>query len=64
MTKSIKNRIIFGYFLILLGIALPLYGFTGLSKSILEDKKGYELFLEENINPELREVELEKIIKF
>lgn len=61
MRKTKRNRIIFGYLLILLGIILPLYGFTGLAKSITKDKKGYESFLEKDMNPELREVELEKI---
>lgn len=42
---SRKNKVIVGHILILIGIALPLYGFFGLTKGIILDDAAFRSFM-------------------
>ncbi|MFR4402027.1 MAG: class C sortase [Peptococcus niger] len=42
---SRKNKVIVGHILILIGIALPLYGFFGLTKGIILDDAAFQSFM-------------------
>lgn len=61
MTNKKKNRKILGYILILLGIAIPLYGFTGISKNIFANKNEYNLFSKKVVSDEERQLQENKI---
>ncbi|EGY80144.1 class C sortase [Peptoniphilus indolicus] len=61
MTNKKKNRKILGYILILLGIAIPLYGFTGISKNIFVNKSEYNSFSKRVVSDEERQLQENKI---
>ena len=50
-----NRRIVFGYILIITGILLPLYGFFGLSRGIVLDKREYRKFMESEVDPKLED---------
>lgn len=59
--KKKRNKKFIGYLLIIIGIAIPLYGFTNLTKSIIEDKAGYEKFSKIEIGESTRAEEEKRI---
>ncbi|MFR9281029.1 MULTISPECIES: class C sortase [Peptoniphilus] len=50
-----NRRIVFGYILIIIGILLPLYGFFGLSRGIVLDKREYRKFMASEVDPKLED---------